>query len=123
MAEEPALDRPTVSAFELNEPDRERRVSPSNECDVRGGALPTVNRAVSGDRVGCGWLMPRLGDVGDNDDEDGYQMSAQHYGTISMQNQAHTSLSSGTTIEGLGSSSRRLVVFGVVMNATDKLST
>lgn len=74
MAEEPALDRPTVSAYELNEPDRERRVSPSNECDVRGGALPTVNRAVSGDRVGCGWLMPRLGDVGDNDDGDGYQM-------------------------------------------------
>lgn len=31
MAAEPALDRPTVSAHELNEPDLERRVSPSSE--------------------------------------------------------------------------------------------
>lgn len=82
MAEEPALVRPTVSAHELNEPDLERRVSPSKECDVRGGALLTVSRAVSGDRVGCGWLMPRLDDVETGDGC--YQMSTYLCDAISM---------------------------------------
>ena len=39
VAAELALDRPTVSVYEAQESDLERRVSPSSECDVRGGAF------------------------------------------------------------------------------------
>ena len=62
MAVESALDRATVSAFELNESDLDRRVSPSSECDVRGGccAFWTVSRAVSG--------VDDCPNPGDNDD-------------------------------------------------------
>lgn len=53
VASEFALDRPTVSEQELNESDLDRRVSPSSDCDVRGGAFWTVSRAVSGDSDDC----------------------------------------------------------------------
>lgn len=48
-----------VSALEAVESARVRRVSPSSECDVRGGSWLTVNRSADGIRVaGCDSVCP-----------------------------------------------------------------
>lgn len=96
-----------VSAFELNEPDLDRRVSPSSECDVRGGccAFWTVSRVVSGDDDGP--------TPGDNDD---------CYSDVSTNHDPNHNIRARprTTVGGQILSSCRLS-FEVDINATDRI--